>query len=171
MFTTGSTLPFLLVNKLGKPPSLCGWIAGIPAIGYLTGSFISGYLAKDIELPKLILFGSVFGILSMILGLVFNWHQPHFTAYSLIIPLIFFMFGIGFLVPTGLSGAMAPFPEIAGAESALLGAFMFFMASMLTAIGSHLNITNPIPLYLLLMTVCIATSMLYAWIQRSKRHD
>ncbi|AHE68136.1 multidrug effflux MFS transporter [Legionella oakridgensis] len=171
IFTTGSTLPFLLVNKLGISPSLYGWIAGIPALGYLSGSFVSGYLAKDIALSKLILFGSLFGILSMIVGLLVNVNAVHFTLYTLIAPLIFFMFGIGFLVPTGSSGAMAPFPQIAGAESALLGAFMFCIASILTAIGSHLNITNPVPLFLLLTCVCVITFILFFVVKKDEKDD
>ena len=33
----------------------------------------------------------------------------------------FFRFAIGFLFPLGVSGALAPFPKIAGTASALLG--------------------------------------------------
>lgn len=157
IFTMGSTLPFLLVNQLGVPPSIYGWIAGIPAVGFLSGSFLSGRLSMTISLFKLILFGSILGISAMIVGFIVNLTVEHFTVYTLIIPLIVFMFGIGFLVPTGSSGAMAPFPKLAGSASALLCAFMFFCASALTAIGSHLNIINPKTLFVLLGSVCVLT--------------
>ena len=155
VFTVGSTLPFLLVNGFGVSPALYGWIAGIPALGYLSGSFLSGKLAYLFSLPKLILFGSLLGLLSMVVGLIMNiWIVP-FSLYTLIIPLIFFMFGMGFLVPTGSSGAMAPFPRLAGSASALLCGFMFFFASILVAIGSHLHIITPAPLFILLSIVCL----------------
>ena len=155
VFTVGSTLPFLLVNGFGVSPALYGWIAGIPALGYLSGSFLSGKLAYLFSLPKLILFGSLLGLLSMVVGLIMNiWIVP-FSLYTLIIPLVFFMFGMGFLVPTGSSGAMAPFPRLAGSASALLCGFMFFFASILVAIGSHLRIITPAPLFILLSIVCL----------------
>lgn len=155
VFTVGSTLPFLLVNGFGVSPALYGWIAGIPAFGYLSGSFMSGKLAYFFSLPKLILFGSLLGLLSMAVGLILNiWIVP-FSLYTLIAPIVFFMFGMGFLVPTGSSGAMAPFPKLAGSASALLCGFMFFFASLLVGIGSHLRIITPAPLFILLGIICI----------------
>ena len=155
IFTMGSTLPFLLVNELHISPSLYGWIAGIPALGFLSGDFLSGTLSSRYSLHHLILFGAVMGILVMIIGLVINLLMPHFTVYTLIVPLIFFMFSVGFLVPTGSSGAMEPFPKLAGSASALLCASMFFAASVLTAIGSHLNIVSPAPLFILLAATSV----------------
>lgn len=157
IFTTGSTLPFLLINGLGMSPSLCGWIAGTPAIGYLVGSFVSGRLSLKISLFRLILMGSWMGIVSMVMALVIHWHADTFTVYTLTIPLLFFMFGVGFLVPAGASGAMALFPGMAGSESALLCAFMFCFAALLTAIASHLVVAGPIPLFFLLGFVCVLT--------------
>ena len=171
IFTMGSSLPFLLVNELHIAPEIYGWIAGIPALGFLSGSFLSGRLAMKCSLAKLILFGACLGIASMVIGVMINLGITPFNLYTLIAPLIVLMFGIGFMVPTGSSGAMAPFPKLAGSESALLCAFMFGCASILTAIGSHLNITAPIPLFLLLGSTCVVALLLLSLAKKGEKHD
>ena len=171
IFTMGSTLPFLLVNQLGVSIKFCGWIAGIPALGYLSGSFLSGRLSNNISLPRLILFGSIFGSCSMAIGLLVNMLVVKFTLYTLITPLICLMFGVGFLVPTASSGAMAPFPKLAGSESALLCALMFCFASILTAIGSHLKIITPAPLFALLGMVCVLALLFLFIAKHGEKND
>ena len=123
------------------------------------------------SLAKLILFGACLGIASMVIGVMINLGITPFNLYTLIAPLIVLMFGIGFMVPTGSSGAMAPFPKLAGSESALLCAFMFGCASILTAIGSHLNITAPIPLFLLLGSTCVVALLLLSLAKKGEKHD
>jgi Bcr/CflA subfamily drug resistance transporter len=169
IFTTGSILPFLLVNDLGVSTTLYGWIAGIPAIGYLSASFISGKLSARYSLTQLIFAGGIIGLIALGTGLLVNLSMPHYTIYSLITPLVFFMFSIGFLVPTGTSGAMEPFPKLAGAASALLCATMFLCASLLTAIGSHLNINGAIPLFLLLSSTSILVLLALCLVKAEKR--
>lgn len=155
LLTMGSMLPFLIVNKLGISPSLYGWIAGIPALGYVSGAFIGGKLSKNLGILKLIYVSVVLNITILILALLLNWHS--FDIISLLTPLLFFMFGIGLIIPTGSSGAMSPFPELAGSAAALLGTLMFSIASIFTAIGSHLKAETPIPLFSLLLTILILT--------------
>lgn len=171
IFTMGSTLPFMLVEELHIAPDVYGWFAGIPALGYLSGSFLSARLAKKITLAKLILFGAILGIGSLIIGVVINLGMLHFNLFSLLAPLIGLMLGIGFMVPTGSSGAMAPFPKLAGSESALLSAFMFASASILTAIGSHLGIFEPITLFFLLGSVCVLALVLVLILIKVEAND
>lgn len=148
VFTMGSFLPFLLVNDLGIKVSVYAWIAGLPAIGYLTGSFVGGKYSQKTGLAGMILIAVIIQACMIGLGLFLN--QNGFNVYSLMTPLFFFMFGIGLCVPTGSSGAMAPFPNLAGFESALLCAFMFGCAAIFTAIGSHLGTSSAESLFVLL---------------------
>lgn len=150
-FTMGSFLPFLLVNDLGIKVSVYAWIAGIPAITYLAGSFLGGRISKHWGLNKVILIGTLIQIAMSLIGACLN--AVHFSAYTLIPSLFVFMFGIGLVVPTGSSGAMAPFPKLAGFESALLCAFMFGCGALFTGIGSHLDTLTPVPLFALLGSI------------------
>ncbi len=154
IFTMGSMLPFLLVNQLGIPVAVYGWIAGIPALGFLSGSFVSGKFSQKAGLTRLIFLGCCLSLCALAVGAALN--GQHFNAYTLIIPLVVFMFGIGLVLPTGSSGAMAPFPQLAGSEAAILCASMFCFASIFTAIGSHLGENTPLPLF----GVLAATSVL-----------
>ena len=155
VFTTGSMLPFLLVNQLHIPVSIYGWVAGIPALGYMAGSLISGRLAQTVGIGKIIVAGVVLQLIALSVGVVINLN--YFNAYSLITPLLICMIGVGFVMPSGSSGAMAPFPQLAGSEAALLCASMFCFASLFTAMGSHLSEADPIPLFFLLIAISLLT--------------
>lgn len=163
VFTTGSMLPFLLVNQLHISVSIYGWIAGIPALGYMAGSFIGGKLAQTLELGKIIVVGVSIQLIALAVGIGINMN--YFNAYSLIAPLLVFMIGVGLVMPSGSSGAMAPFPKLAGSEAALLCASMFCFASFFTAIGSHLSESNPVSLFFLLMSMSLLT-LLFLWIAK-----
>ena len=153
IFTMGSMLPFLLVNQLGITVSMYGWIAGIPALGYVSGSFTGGALAQKWGMNRVILTGGCLSILALAVGIVIN--LIHFNIYTLIAPLFVFMFGVGLIMPAGSSGAMAPFPKLAGSEAAVLCASMFCFAAFFTAIGSHLSEITPVPLFVLLLSTSV----------------
>jgi len=164
VFTMGSMLPFLLVNQLHVSTSIYGWIAGIPALGYISGAFLGGKLASRFGLVKLIVLGAVFEIVFSLIGVWLNFYS--FNIETLIAPLLLFMLGIGFILPTASSGAMAPFPKLAGSESALLCAFMFCCAAIFTAIGSHLKTNSPVPVFCLLGSTAIFVLIFLALSQK-----
>ena len=169
VFTMGSMLPFLLVNQLNIPIAIYGWIAGIPALGYLSGSFFGGKLAQKLGLPRLISMGAVFSLIALGVGVVIN--LMHFNIYTLIAPLLVFMFGVGLVMPTGSSGAMAPFPKLAGSEAAILCASMFCFAAIFTAIGAHLSSLTPIPLFILLASTSVLVLLFLSLAKAGVKND
>lgn len=160
IFTMGCILPFLIVQQLGVSPKLYGWIAGIPSIGYVLGAYSTARLAGNISLKKMILFGSSLSFSAILLGLFIA--PIGFNLYTLIIPLFIFMLGTGFLVPTSSSGAMLPFPHLAGSASALLMSFMFMLAALITAFSSQFAIKDSTDLFLILIALPIL-AFLIAW--------
>ncbi len=51
------------------------------------------------------------------------------SVASIVAPMAIFSAGLGMALPAGMAGAMAPFPRIAGAASALLGFVQMLVAA------------------------------------------
>ncbi|MBP9841430.1 MAG: MFS transporter, partial [Simkaniaceae bacterium] len=162
LLTMGSLLPFLVIKELHFNPSTYGWIAGIPALAYLSGSFLVGQFGSKFCFSHLVIFGTGLGCISMGLALFFNWHS--FDLVSLLIPLFGYLFGIGCIIPRASAEALSIVPHLTGSAAALLCACMFGVSACMIGIGSHLNQTSPIALFsLLLFTVfCTALTLIYS---------
>ncbi|OGT65305.1 MAG: hypothetical protein A3J38_10620 [Gammaproteobacteria bacterium RIFCSPHIGHO2_12_FULL_45_9] len=149
LLTMGSMLPFLMIQQLGIKPAVYGWLAGIPAIGYLSGAYWGGRFAARWGHVLVIQCAIWIGIVALLIGLVVT--QVRFNVYTLLGPLVLCMVSAGVMVPVSSAGALTPFPQLAGAAAALLGLFMFGVSAIMTAVGSHLTEVTPAPLFTLLL--------------------
>ena len=57
------------------------------------------------------------------------------SAASLVLPMAIYLAGLGMVLPQSIAGAMTPFPERAGAASALLGFIQQSVAAVCGAAG------------------------------------
>jgi MFS transporter, DHA1 family, multidrug resistance protein len=119
--------PFVFIELLGLSPDHYGMLAVFTVVGYLAGSLGAGRLSRRMRLERLV----GIGIAGVLAGggsmLLLAWAQAP-SVVAVIAPMALFTAGMGIVLPAGIAGAMAPFPDIAGAASALLG-----FVQMLTA--------------------------------------
>ncbi len=52
---------------------------------------------------------------------------------AVVLPMVFYVFGMSFLVPNATAAALSPFPGMAGAASSLLGALPFGLGALVSA--------------------------------------
>lgn len=52
------------------------------------------------------------------------------TVWAVLGPMMVYMFGVGFVLPNAMAGALGPFPTRAGAASALLGFTQMGLAAL-----------------------------------------
>ena len=117
-FTAGS--PFVFIDVLGLPPQQFGMLAIVNVVGFVAGSFAAGRLTARFGLDRLMLVGVGLCLLgggSMAAIAV----TGHIGITGIIAPMAVFTAGMGIVLPNGIAGALAPFPQTAGAASALLG--------------------------------------------------
>jgi len=164
LLVQGAMLPFLVINQLNFSASIYGWFITITGVGYLLGAFAGGKIASIIKRRNTIILGALITIITNIIAIVLSIH--YFNIYVLIVPLFFVLFGAGFIVPIGSSGAISPFPHAAGSAAALLGATMFTVSSILTAISAHVSENKQMPFFIYLLIISIAALLLMFFIRK-----
>ena len=120
LFAWISGASFVLQDLYGLPPFDFGIAFSIGSVGYMAGSALAARLVGKLGIDGTVGLGSLclcVGGLAMAgavaLGLA--------SAISLVLPMAIYLAGLGMVLPQSIAGAMAPFPERAGAASALFG--------------------------------------------------
>jgi DHA1 family bicyclomycin/chloramphenicol resistance-like MFS transporter len=120
--------PFVFIELLGISPEHYGMLAVFTVVGFLLGSLVTGRLTGRLPLDRLLLLGLICAVFG---GGLMAWLAVFapLSVASIIAPMAIFTAGLGMALPTGMAGAMAPFPQIAGAASALLGFLQMLVAA------------------------------------------
>ncbi len=158
-FLAGSS--FVLIDVLGSSRMACGlYIAGC-SVSYIVGTFWCRRWLLRHGLAGAVKRGAVFtlaGGLSMV-GLA--WAGV-IAPWAIVVPQFVFAFGHGIHQPCGQAAVVGPFPQHAGAASALAG---FILAAAAVAVGAWLGVAMNDTVYPLVLTVgamSVATALV-AW--------
>jgi DHA1 family bicyclomycin/chloramphenicol resistance-like MFS transporter len=103
------------------------------ALGLMTGNFVSVRLGPRVGVDTMIRMGTVVGAAGGLVMAALAWAGVARVA-SVIGPMFAFAFGLGFVLPNAVAGAIGPFPRMAGLASAVLG-FVQLAGSALYAIA------------------------------------
>ena len=109
----------IIQKQLNYSPVAFGWFALLGGCSYCIGAIINSVLVMRVKTKKLILIGSS---LILVSGLFFIacLMFPVINIFIVMIPIIISYFGASFIFPCSYSGAMNPFPTMAGSASAVL---------------------------------------------------
>jgi DHA1 family bicyclomycin/chloramphenicol resistance-like MFS transporter len=133
LFAWISAPSFVLQDLYGQTALSFGIIFALGSVGYMTGATVAARIVGRLGLNKTIGFGGAMlaaGGLGMIAALLLGLT----SAVSLVLPMAVYLAGMGLMLPQSIAGAMMPFPERAGAASALLGFVQQSTASICGAI-------------------------------------
>jgi len=122
VFIAGS--PFVLIELLGLPPDLFGYSFGMVAFGFMSGSFLASRVVGRLALKQVILLGNLIscGAVTLLLALAFGGAMDGpGGAWWLVGVMYLVTVGVGMTLPTGMGGAIGPFPRMAGLASAVVG--------------------------------------------------
>ncbi|MGF1608398.1 MAG: multidrug effflux MFS transporter [Kiloniellales bacterium] len=126
VFISGSS--FLLIDVLGLSPEEYGLCFAAIVVGYMLGTLLSGRLTMRLGLERMILIGSLVGLLAGGTAAVLSLAGV-VDLLAVLAPFFLFLVGCGLMLPNALAGAMGPFPTMAGAASALLGFIQMVVAA------------------------------------------
>jgi len=127
-FISGS--PLVLIEFLGVAADNFGYFFGMTVLGFMTGTVVGpvltnkGGLVFALKMGTLVSAGG--GFLMLMLALISVDHVA-----AVVGPMIIYVMGLGIVLPQSQAGAMAPFPEKAGAAAALMGFLMLGFAALL----------------------------------------
>jgi DHA1 family bicyclomycin/chloramphenicol resistance-like MFS transporter len=141
LFTFLASSSFVFIKVQGFSKTQFGLLMLCTSVVYLSGTFLCRSLLTRFGVRRTVAIagaitltaGTTMGVLAL-LGVQ--------SSLAIMLPMFVFMLGHGIHQPCGQSGAVGPFPQAAGAASALNGFLMmlaaFFMGSWL---GTHLDNT------------------------------
>jgi DHA1 family bicyclomycin/chloramphenicol resistance-like MFS transporter len=120
LFAWISVSSFVLQNIYGLNPFNFALAFSIGSLGYMSGAIFAARLVVRIGIDGMIGIGSVamaaggFAMVGAVALGSTSW-------LSLVLPMALYLAGLGLVLPQSIAGAMTPFPDRAGAASALLG--------------------------------------------------
>jgi DHA1 family bicyclomycin/chloramphenicol resistance-like MFS transporter len=141
LFAWISVSSFVLQNIYGLNPFNFALAFSIGSLGYMSGAMFAARLVVRIGIDGMIGIGSVamaaggFAMVGAVALGSTSW-------LSLVLPMALYLAGLGLVLPQSIAGAMTPFPDRAGAASALLGFAQQVVAALCgVAVGQLLGHT------------------------------
>jgi MFS transporter, DHA1 family, multidrug resistance protein len=143
LFTFLATSSFVFIKVLGFSRTQYGMLMFSMSLSYIVGTFLCRSLLMRLGVRRTVAIaggmslagGTLMGLLA-----IAGWGQPWYGAWAVMGPYYLFSMAHGVHQPCGQSGAVGPFPQMAGTASALNGFLMmiaaFFMGGWL---GRHMD--------------------------------
>lgn len=129
-FISGSS--FVLITLLGVPTEWFGLCFGAIVSGFMIGSLTGARLTKRVRPERLVIIGQLIATGAAVTGAVLALVGIE-TVAAVVAPMTIGMVGIGLLMPSAFSGALQPFPKMAGAASSLMGFVQMATAAVIGA--------------------------------------
>lgn len=149
--------PFVGEKVFRLSPAVVGYYFAAPAIGYAIGNFLAGRFSTRIGLERMVLIGTVFSTITLVIGAALTHLLP---AH----PLVFFPFvglmaiGNGITLPNANAGLLSVRPHLAGSASGLGGALMIGGGAVLAAVTGPL-LTEQSGHYVLLEVMAVSSAL------------
>ncbi len=161
LFTFLATSSFVFIRVLGLSKTGYGLVMFSMCFCYLTGTFICRRLLPRFGVRRSVAIAACLSLTGGTTMGVLAWFGVQ-NVWAIMLPFYLFMLGHGVHQPCGQSGAVGPFPQAAGAASALNGFFMMLVAFAMGGwLGTHMDGTvRPLTHGIWLWSVLIATA---AW--------
>jgi MFS transporter, DHA1 family, multidrug resistance protein len=160
LFAWISAASFVLQNLYGLSPLSFGVAFAAGSIGYMVGSTFAARLVVRVGLDGIIGIGGVtltVGGLAMVASLALGLT----SAMSLVFPMAIYLAGLGMVMAQSIAGAMTPFPQRAGAASALLGFVQQSVSAILGAVVGSLLGHSAWPLAAAVAAMACTTLLLW----------
>ncbi|MBI3140822.1 MAG: multidrug effflux MFS transporter [Rhodocyclales bacterium] len=142
-FISGSS--FVLIEVHGLSPQWFGASFGFAVAGYVLGSLVSGRLTLRVGAKRMVLRGALLGAAAGTLMAGLALAQIG-SVWAILLPMFLYMVGTGLVMPNAVGGALAPYPQMAGAASALLGFVQMALASAVGAAVGHAYDGTAVPM-------------------------
>jgi MFS transporter, DHA1 family, multidrug resistance protein len=139
LFTFLAASSFVFIKVLGLSKTQYGLVMFFMCFSYLTGTFACRRLLVRFGVRKSVALAGCLSLLGGTLMGALAWAGIS-NVWAVMLPFFIFMVGHGVHQPCGQSGAVGPFPQAAGAASALNGFLMMLVAFIMGGwLGSRMD--------------------------------
>lgn len=147
-----SVSPYIIIDLLGIPKQHFGIYFSAIGLVFFIGSIACGSLVKSIGTYKTTLLGTVLMTLAGVVMLL--WYIIcGLSIFGFMGPMMMMGIGGAFLLGAGAGGAIEPFPDMAGAASALFGSCQFVFGFVVSTIVLKWQVTSTLPLALTMIVL------------------
>lgn len=162
-FISGSS--FVLIDGYGVGAAHFGFFFGGAVLGFIAGTQIAAKLTLKLGIERMVLAGALVSLAggASMAGLAWLGLAPRGYSGAILItlPMVVYMAGMGIVLPNANAGALGPFPQMAGAASALTGFLQMGVASLLGIAVGHLHDGTARPMATLILMAAVATVVTY----------
>ncbi len=162
-FISGSS--FVLIELHGLSPQWYGASFGFVVTGYIAGTVASGRLTLKLGPPRMVLMGALLGTAAGTLMAVLALTGVH-SVWAILLPMVVFMVATGLVMPNAIGGALAPYPKMAGAASALMGFVQMSLSALVGIAVGHAYAGTAIPMATAIALCGWAVLGSYFWLVR-----
>ncbi len=149
---------FVLIDGMGLSADKAGAYYAVSVIGFVVGSGLAGRLQARLTPLQVIAGGLVLCLAAATAG----WAVAHMPApLAVVIPGFVMMIGIGCVVAPATASGIAPFPEMAGAASALIGFLQMAVSSVAVLAAGLLYDGTARPMMILMTALSAAGLVLF----------
>lgn len=139
-----STASFVFVDYFGLRPGQFGISFSLVMLGGSIGAFINSRYVTVLGISRMLGFGAsclgLSGLLTLVIALLGG------GVISLILPLMFYVLGLGFVFANAVARTLSRFPRSMGAASSIFGVNQFMLGGILAAVLSRVAEPTPIPM-------------------------
>lgn len=143
LFTFLAASSFVFIQVLGYSTTAYGMAMFSVSFAYILGTFWCRHILPRVGVKRAVGLASFFTLTSVVLMTVLAYSgvgKDWYGGWAVLVPLYLFMIGHGVHQPCSQSGAVGPFPQTAGAASALNGFLMMVSAFVMGAwLGKNLD--------------------------------
>ena len=144
-FVSSSSLA--MVQALHLTPTAFSLLFAAVMIGQITGGIIGSRIVVRLGISCMVRLGTALALAGgLLLAALALAGMSHWSA--VVLPMILYLFGCSFMIPSATAAALSPFPQMAGAASSLLGALPFGLGAVVSAglAGAFDGTTRPMAL-------------------------
>ena len=144
-FVSSSSLA--MVQALHLTPTAFSLLFAAVMIGQITGGIIGSRIVVRLGISRMVRLGTALALAGgLLLAALALAGMSHWSA--VVLPMILYLFGCSFMIPSTTAAALSPFPQMAGAASSLLGALPFGLGAVVSAglAGAFDGTTRPMAL-------------------------
>ena len=166
LFTFLGASSFVFIKVLGLSKTQYGLLMFSMSLSYMSGTFLCRWLLPRFGVPRTVAIAGVFSLTGGSLMGVLALAGVQ-SAAAIIFPFYIFMLGHGIHQPCGQSGAVGPFPQAAGAASALNGFAMMLTAFLMGSwLGTHMDGTVFPLVYGVWFWSALISLTAWTWVQK-----
>jgi DHA1 family bicyclomycin/chloramphenicol resistance-like MFS transporter len=162
-FIAGGSLVF--IDGEGLSPGEFGALFIAMAPAFSLSSFLSGRAVRRFGTQTLFAIG-VGSTLAGVGTLFVLAAIDNLTLYGVVPALMATAFGVGFIMPLCFSGALAPYPRIAGTASSLIGAGQAGFSALMGLVVAAIFDGTGLPVMAMMLTLMILSTLTYVFYLR-----